>query len=67
MRSHELAKALLAAPDGHVECSVDISTCEQDANLRCFGDLVGINGLPDDIGFGSDIAMLLFEGSVCDA
>jgi len=64
MRSHELAKELLEAPDGKVVCSVDISTGQDDAGDRCFGEAFeGINSLPTDIGFGSDEVVLLFSGN----
>ena len=64
MRSHELAKELLEAPDGEIVCSVDISTCEGNAEDRCFGEnFEGINSLPTDEGFGSDEVVLLFSGN----
>lgn len=66
MRSHELAKRLLEAPDGDVCCSVDISTCEEDSSRRCFGEFTEINSLPTDTGYGSTEVMLLFEGSLND-
>lgn len=62
MRSHELAKILLENDDCEVTCSVDISTC--DADRRVFGDLVEINSLPTNEGFGSSEAVLLFVGSL---
>ena len=64
MRSHEMAKILLEAPDGKVVCSVDISTGEDDANARCFGEFEEINSLPSDVGFGSNEVQLLFSGSI---
>lgn len=67
VRSHELAKIMLAAPDGKVVCSVDISTSEKDANARCFGEFEEINSLPSGVGFGSDEVQLLFCGSIQDA
>lgn len=63
MRSHELAKILLENNDCDVSCSVDISTCDADADLRVFGDLVEINSLPTNDGFGSSEVVLLFVGS----
>jgi len=66
MRSHELAKAMLEAPDGKVICSVDISTCEEDADARCFGEFDEINSLPSEVGFGSDEVQLLFSGHIQD-
>ena len=62
LRSHELAKAMLAAPDGKVVCSVDISTNEESADHRCFGDFEEINSLPSEEGFGSEEVQLLFSG-----
>ena len=64
MRSHELAKILLENDDCEVTCSVDISTCDDDAGRRVFGDLVEINSLPTNEGFGSNEAVLLFVGSI---
>jgi len=61
MKSHKLAKILLSAPDGEIECSVDISTGEHDADARVFGCFTEVNSLPTDKGFGSNIAMLLFD------
>ena len=64
MRSHELARAMLDAPDGEVICSVDISTEQDDSNARCFGAFFeGVNYLPSDVGFGSDEVSLLFSGT----
>lgn len=64
MRSHELAKKMLEAPDGKIVCSVDISTCEDNAEDRCFGEeFEGINSMPTDAGFGSDEVVLLFRGN----
>lgn len=40
MKSHELAKYLLAQEDCDVHVSVDISTCDDDADARTFGQLV---------------------------
>ena len=64
MRSHELAKILLEHDDGDVTCSVDISTCDADADRRVFGDFVEINSLPTDEGFGSSEVVLLFVGNL---
>jgi hypothetical protein len=58
MRSHELARLLLSVEDREVECSVDISTCDEDSGRRAFGDLLEINDLQ------SDPLTLLFEGSL---
>jgi hypothetical protein len=62
MRSHDLAKFLLEREDGEVECSVDISTCEEDSDRRCFGELVEVGHTPTGEGFGSNEVMLLFVG-----
>jgi hypothetical protein len=64
--SHELAKHMLEHDDGRLQCSVDISTCEEDSDRRAFGDFTDINYSPSDEGFGSDHTMLLFEGSIND-
>lgn len=42
MDSHELAKKLLEMPRCKVLVSVDLSTCENDASNRAFGDLCGL-------------------------
>ncbi len=64
MRSHALAKILLENDDCEITCSVDISTCDADADRRVFGDLVEINSLPTNEGFGSSEVVLLFVGSI---
>ena len=64
MRSHDLARELLKAPDGEIRCSVDISTGEHDADDRCFGEFADINSLPSSNGFGSNYVDLNFDGEI---
>lgn len=66
MNSHELAKLLLRAEDGPICCSVDISTCEEDALRRVHGDFTEVNCTPSAQGFGGNEVVLLFEGSIND-
>ena len=47
-----------------VICSVDISTCDDDAGARCFGEFEEINSWPSDEGFGSREVQMLFSGSL---
>jgi hypothetical protein len=62
MNTHELAKYMLDAPDGALECSVDVII---DGEYRkVFGEFTEINSLPSTIGFGGDIAMFRFDGSL---
>ena len=66
MRSHDLAKFLLEREDGEVNCSVDISTGEDDSDRRCTGELIEVGHTPTNDGFGMSDVMLLFFGSVND-
>ena len=56
MRSHELARVLLSVSDRKIVASVDMSTCDEDASIRVFGEFCGINDI-NDIGE----IVLLFE------
>ena len=60
MKTHALAQQLLKMPD--VECfvSVDVSTGEDDAEARVFGDVYGLqcNGRPED---NPDVTILCIE------
>jgi hypothetical protein len=40
MKAHELAKILLDLPDYELTVSVDVSTCDDDAGNRIFGDIL---------------------------
>lgn len=67
MKSHELAKIMLSAPDGEITCSVDISTSDSDADRRCFGTFTEVNSLPTEQGFkgfGGSSVELLFDGHI---
>ena len=64
MNSHELARQLLAHPNGPLECSVDLSSCDENAHLRAFGEFVEVNYFVNEVGFGSDHNMLLFYGGL---
>ena len=64
MRSHELARILLEVEDADIECSVDISTGDDDIDSRAFGDFVEIGHTPCNLGFGISTVMLLFAGNI---
>ena len=60
--SHELARQLLGMPDLPIEISMDVSTCDEDADLRVFaGDYFGIN---DESGELTGCITLLFGGNL---
>lgn len=44
-----------------IVCSVDVSTCDEDADERVFGTYTEINSIPSDVGAGSNELQLLFE------
>ena len=62
MTTHEIARLLLERPDGKLVVSVDVSTGEEDALRRAFGEFY--------LGWQSDInpedTVLIFEGYIND-
>ena len=64
--SHDIAAQMLLAQDGQIECSVDISTCDDDSGRRALGDFSCVNSFPGSDGFGSRSVEMLFCGSLND-
>ena len=61
IKTHELARQLLKLPDIPVGISIDVSTCEEDSDLRAFaGEYFGVN---DITGHTGEI-VLLFGGNL---
>lgn len=64
MKSHELAKALLTAPDCEVGCILNVTSEVNEDDQRFFGTLEEINHLPSNTGFGLNDAVLMFHGTI---
>jgi hypothetical protein len=64
MNSHELAKRMLEAPDAPIFVSMDICKCEEDCGRRAMGNIIELNNLPTDEGFGCSEVQLVAEGSL---
>ncbi|MCH9735823.1 MAG: hypothetical protein K0U78_14935 [Actinomycetia bacterium] len=64
MNSHELAKRMLAVPVGSIFISIDVCRCSEDCGLRAMGNVIEINSLPTNDGFGNAEVQLVAEGGL---